>query len=68
MWRWTERARRRRRWSLLERLQAWGVQRVFGYPGDGINGVFGALPRAEDAAVVRQTTKQSVLDLLPGRG
>jgi pyruvate dehydrogenase (quinone) len=53
---------------LLERLQAWGVQRVFGYPGDGINGVFGALPRAEDAAVVRQTTKQSVLDLLPGRG
>src|ERR1051325_8610373 len=25
------------------RLHAWGVRRIFGYPGDGINGVFGAL-------------------------
>jgi len=31
---------------LVERLHAWGVRRVFGYPGDGINGVFGALNRA----------------------
>ncbi len=31
---------------LVERLRAWGVQRVFGYPGDGINGVVGALARA----------------------
>ena len=33
---------------LVERLHAWGVRRVFGYPGDGINGVFGALNRARD--------------------
>jgi pyruvate dehydrogenase (quinone) len=31
---------------LVQRLQAWGVRKIFGYPGDGINGVFGALNRA----------------------
>jgi pyruvate dehydrogenase (quinone) len=30
---------------LLERLHAWGVRRVFGYPGDGINGIMGAFGR-----------------------
>jgi pyruvate dehydrogenase (quinone) len=33
---------------LVSRLHSWGVRRMFGYPGDGINGVFGALARAED--------------------
>jgi pyruvate dehydrogenase (quinone) len=32
---------------LVERLSQWGVTRIFGYPGDGINGVFGALSRAK---------------------
>ena len=32
---------------LVERLYEWGVRRIYGYPGDGINGVFGALNRAE---------------------
>src|SRR6201991_3588773 len=32
---------------LVERLHAWGVRIIFGYPGDGINGVFGALNRAD---------------------
>jgi pyruvate dehydrogenase (quinone) len=27
---------------LLRRLTEWGVRRVFGYPGDGINGIVGA--------------------------
>ena len=31
-----------------ERLSAWGVKRIFGYPGDGINGLIGALDRASD--------------------
>ena len=31
----------------IERLHQWGVRRIYGYPGDGINGVFGALQRAE---------------------
>src|SRR5215210_7713770 len=33
---------------LLERLSAWGVRRIYGYPGDGINGLLGALERAGD--------------------
>jgi pyruvate dehydrogenase (quinone) len=33
---------------LLERLREWGVHRIYGYPGDGINGFLGALDRAED--------------------
>jgi pyruvate dehydrogenase (quinone) len=32
---------------LIERLHQWGVRRIFGYPGDGINGIMGALGRAE---------------------
>jgi thiamine pyrophosphate-dependent acetolactate synthase large subunit-like protein len=32
---------------LVQRLKAWGVTRIFGYPGDGINGVLGALQREE---------------------
>lgn len=32
---------------LVERLSEWGVTRIFGYPGDGINGVFGAMSRAK---------------------
>ena len=33
---------------LLERLSQWGVKRIFGYPGDGINGILGALGRHSD--------------------
>ncbi|MGQ5640370.1 MULTISPECIES: thiamine pyrophosphate-requiring protein [unclassified Streptomyces] len=33
---------------ILERLRAWGVEQVFGYPGDGINGLLAAWGRAED--------------------
>jgi len=32
---------------IVERLHSWGVRKIFGYPGDGINGVFGGLRRAE---------------------
>jgi pyruvate dehydrogenase (quinone) len=32
---------------LVERLHQWGIKRIFGYPGDGINGIMGALNRAE---------------------
>ena len=31
----------------VQRLHEWGVRRIFGYPGDGINGVLGALQRAK---------------------
>src|SRR5947199_146176 len=31
---------------VLKRLREWGVHRIYGYPGDGINGFLGALDRA----------------------
>lgn len=34
---------------LIERLGAWGIRRIYGYPGDGINGIMGALDRANEA-------------------
>jgi pyruvate dehydrogenase (quinone) len=33
---------------LVERLSKWGVKRIYGFPGDGINGIMGALDRASD--------------------
>lgn len=33
---------------MLQRLSDWGVERIFGYPGDGISGIMGALGRAQD--------------------
>jgi len=33
---------------IVQRLHDWGVRRVYGYPGDGINGLMGALERASD--------------------
>lgn len=33
---------------LLKRLSEWGVKRIYGYPGDGINGIMGALDRADE--------------------
>ncbi|MGV0716433.1 thiamine pyrophosphate-requiring protein [Mycolicibacterium sp. XJ662] len=33
---------------LLERLRAWNVEHVFGYPGDGINGILAAFGRADN--------------------
>lgn len=33
---------------ILQRLREWGVEEVFGYPGDGINGLLAAWGRAEN--------------------
>ncbi|WP_436874428.1 thiamine pyrophosphate-requiring protein [Kosakonia sacchari] len=33
----------------VQRLKEWGVTRIYGYPGDGINGVLGAIQRANKA-------------------
>jgi pyruvate dehydrogenase (quinone) len=32
---------------VVQRMAKWGVRRVFAYPGDGINGIMGALARAQ---------------------
>ena len=28
---------------VISRLAQWGIRRIYGYPGDGINGLMGAL-------------------------
>jgi pyruvate dehydrogenase (quinone) len=33
---------------LLARLREWGIHRVYGFPGDGINAILGALNRADE--------------------
>jgi pyruvate dehydrogenase (quinone) len=33
---------------LLDRLSTWGVDRIYGYPGDGINGLMGAFTRSSN--------------------
>ena len=33
---------------LLDRLATWGVNRIYGYPGDGINGLMGAFERSSN--------------------
>jgi hypothetical protein len=33
---------------MLQRLVDWGVRRVYGYPGDGINGILGGFHEVED--------------------
>lgn len=33
---------------IVKRLLAWNIKRIFGFPGDGINGIMGALNRAKD--------------------
>lgn len=34
---------------LIRRLGEWGIKRIYGYPGDGINGIVGAIDRANEA-------------------
>jgi pyruvate dehydrogenase (quinone) len=44
---------------ILQRLQQWKVQRLYGYPGDGINGIMGALAR-QDAISFVQTRHEEM--------
>jgi pyruvate dehydrogenase (quinone) len=45
---------------LLKRLAEWGVRRIFGYPGDGINGIMGALNRMDGAIQFVQTRHEEM--------
>ncbi|HET7754351.1 MAG TPA: thiamine pyrophosphate-requiring protein [Anaeromyxobacteraceae bacterium] len=38
---------------ILRRLVAWGVRRIFGYPGDGINGILGAFHEVKELELVQ---------------
>jgi pyruvate dehydrogenase (quinone) len=50
--------------QIVERLHAWGVRRVFGYPGDGINGVMGALGRRRDLVEFIQARHEELAALM----
>ncbi len=45
---------------MLERLTQWGVHRVYGYPGDGINGMLGAFDRAKGDPELIQTRHEEM--------
>ncbi|MCK1614565.1 MULTISPECIES: thiamine pyrophosphate-requiring protein [unclassified Bradyrhizobium] len=45
---------------IVQRLHQWGVRHLFGYPGDGINGAFGALQRAEGKIGFVQTRHEEM--------
>jgi pyruvate dehydrogenase (quinone) len=45
---------------LLERLRAWGVDKVFAYPGDGINGLLAAWGRAGDQPMFVQARHEEM--------
>ena len=38
---------------LLYRLTQWGIRRIYGYPGDGINGILGALGRNSELQFIQ---------------
>jgi pyruvate dehydrogenase (quinone) len=49
---------------IWERLQAWGVRRVYGYPGDGIGGLIAALARTEGAITFVQVRHEEMAGLM----
>ena len=49
---------------LLGRLSEWGVRRIYGYPGDGINGIVGALDGALDRLDFVQTRHEEEAALM----
>jgi len=49
---------------VVERLQQWNVRRVFGYPGDGINGVIGAIHRRERSVDFVQVAHEELASMM----
>lgn len=49
---------------LVERLTAWGVDVIYGYSGDGINGILGALGRAENRPRLIQPPHEELCALM----
>src|SRR5215207_1087852 len=45
---------------MLNRLADWGVKRIYGYPGDGINGLLGAFHEVGDRVEFTQTAHEEI--------
>ncbi|MFP4437195.1 MAG: thiamine pyrophosphate-requiring protein [Chloroflexaceae bacterium] len=49
---------------LIQRLYNWGIRRIYGYPGDGINGIMGALNRSSDKIKFIQTRHEEMASFM----
>src|SRR6201995_4337787 len=49
---------------LIARLVEWGVHRIYGYPGDGINGISVALPEHQDTLQFIQVRHEEMAALM----
>ena len=45
---------------MLQRLRDWGIHRIYGYPGDGINGFLGAFEEVGDDPFFTQTRHEEM--------
>ncbi len=45
---------------LLDRLSDWGIRRIYGFPGDGINGILGAFHGREEELEFIQTRHEEI--------
>jgi pyruvate dehydrogenase (quinone) len=45
---------------LMQRLSLWGVRRLYGFPGDGINGIMGAVARAGETFKLVRTSHEEM--------
>jgi pyruvate dehydrogenase (quinone) len=50
--------------NLCDRLIEWGVTTIYGFPGDGINGILGALRRHEDKLRFIQTRHEEMASFM----
>jgi pyruvate dehydrogenase (quinone) len=49
---------------IIKRLASWGITRIFGYPGDGINGMMGALSRSLENIKFTQVRHEEMAALM----
>jgi pyruvate dehydrogenase (quinone) len=49
---------------VVDRLLQWNVRRVYGYPGDGINGVLGAMNRRDGALEFLQVAHEELASMM----
>ncbi|HEY4305428.1 MAG TPA: thiamine pyrophosphate-requiring protein [Gemmatimonadaceae bacterium] len=49
---------------IVERLRAWNIERIYGYPGDGINGVVGAIARTKGEIDFVQVAHEELASLM----
>lgn len=49
---------------VIKRLASWGITRIFGYPGDGINGIMGAMSRSLEGIKFTQVRHEEMAALM----